>query len=96
MAELIGVASRGVRLLLDAEASLTELPALMSSAQLEALDKVKTGILISQTLFKEIAGAALHSLGPDFEMAPPDQSAFDEINEDDRKYSLAEMKNSGL
>jgi hypothetical protein len=82
--------------LLTAEASLKELPALMSEAQSAALDQIETAILIAQALFKEIACAALYSLPSDFEMKPDDEKAFDEIVEDDEKHSLAAMKNSGL
>jgi hypothetical protein len=94
--DLIDVAGQGARLLLTAEASLRELSALMSEAQSAALDQIETAILIAQALFKEIARAALHSLPSDFEMKPDDEKAFDEIVEDDEKYSLAEMKNAGL
>jgi hypothetical protein len=94
--ELIDVAGQGARLLLTAEASLKELPALMSEAQSAALDQIETAILIAQALFKEIARAALYSLPSDFKMKPDDEKAFDEIVEDDEKYSLAEMKNAGL
>jgi hypothetical protein len=94
--ELIDVAGRGARLLLTAEASLKELPALMSEAQSAALDQIETAILIAQALFKEIASAALYSLPSDFEMKPDDEKTFDEIVDDDEKHSLAEMKNAGL
>jgi hypothetical protein len=94
--ELIDVAGQGARLLLTAEASLKELSALMSEAQSAALDQIETAILIAQTLFKEIARAALYSLPSDFEMKPDDEKAFVEIVEDDEKHSFAEMKNAGL
>jgi hypothetical protein len=94
--ELIDVAGQGARLLLTAEASLKELPALLSEAQSAALDQIETAILIAQALFKEIARAALYSLPSDFEMKPDDEKTFDEIVEDDEKHSLAETKNSGL
>jgi hypothetical protein len=94
--ELIDVAGQGARLLLTAEASLKELSALMSEAQLAALDQIETAILIAQALFKEIASAALYSLPSEFEMKPDDEKTFDEIVEDDEKHSLAEMKNAGL
>jgi hypothetical protein len=95
-AELLGVAGQGARALLNAEAALKKLPTCKTEEELEALDQIETSVLVAQALLKEIASATLYSLPLDFEMKPDDANAFNQIDEDDEKHSLAAMKNSGI
>jgi hypothetical protein len=95
-AELLGVAAQGARALLAAEAALKKLPTCKSEKELESLDQIETSILVAQAVFKSIGCAALRNLPADFEMKPDDENAFNQIIEDDDKYSLAAMKNSGI
>jgi hypothetical protein len=95
-AKVLGVAGEGARALLIAESFLQTPPKGSSEEALEAFDRIETSILIAQALFKGIACAALSGVPSDYAMKPADETAFNQIVEDDDKHSLAITKTSGI